>query len=79
MTNLEKYDRIFEECFEITLADLDFELKYKTIPAWNSIGHMTLMEALEDAFGIMLDTEDVLTFGSYENGKAVLGKYGIAF
>lgn len=41
MTNLEKYDRIFEECFEITLADLDFELKYKTIPAWNSIGHMT--------------------------------------
>ena len=39
---------------------------------------MDLMSELEEAFDIRIDTQDVLAFTSYETGKEVLGKYGVA-
>ena len=40
---------------------------------------MSLMSALEDAFDISLDTEDIVDFSSYEKGKEILKKYGVKF
>ncbi|MCR4615560.1 MAG: acyl carrier protein [Clostridiales bacterium] len=80
MSNLEKYDQIFTETFEIGKADLE-GLKYQGIPAWDSVGHMTLIASLENAFDIMFDTMDVIDFSSYEKGKEILskGEYGVDF
>ena len=36
-----------------------------------------LISELEDAFDIMFESEDILHYGSYENGKAILRKYGV--
>ena len=44
---------------------------------WDSVGHMTLMAAIEDAFDIMLDTDDIVDFSSYEKGKEILKKYDV--
>ena len=52
-------------------------LKYRSIPSWDSIGHMDLMSALEEAFGISMDTADVLDFSTYEKGMEILAKYGV--
>ncbi len=78
MTNLEKYDQAFIESFEITKDDLE-GLKYQDIPAWDSIGHMTLIAALEDAFDIAMETDDIIDLSSYEVGKEILAKpdYGV--
>lgn len=78
MTNLEKYNKAFMETFEIT-EDKLAELKYQDIEAWDSVGHMTLVAALEDAFDIMMDTDDIIDFNSYEKGKELLAKeeYGV--
>ena len=47
---------------------------------WDSVGHMTLMAALEDAFDIMMETDDIIDFNSYEKGKETLAKnYGVEF
>ena len=80
MSNLEKYNNAFIETFEITEDQLP-ELKYKSIEAWDSVGHMSLVAALEDAFDIMLDTDDIIDFSSYEKGKEILAKadYGVEF
>ena len=80
MTNLEKYNQAFIETFEIEDAQLE-GLKYQDIVAWDSVGHMSLMAALEDAFDIMMDTDDIIDFNSYEKGKEILSKpeYGIEF
>ena len=80
MTNLEKYNNAFIETFEITEEQLS-GLKYQDIPAWDSVGHMSLIAALEDAFDIMMDTEDIIDFNSYEKGKELLAKveYGVEF
>lgn len=76
MTNLEKYNNIFIETLEITEKDLD-ELVYQSVPAWDSIGHMTLMSVIEDSFDIMMDTDDIIDFSGYQKGKEILKKYGI--
>ena len=80
MSNLEKYDQAFIETFEITEDQLA-GLKYQDIQAWDSVGHMGLIAALEDAFDIMMDTDDIIDLSSYEVGKEILAKdeYGIEF
>ena len=78
MTNLEKYNQAFIENFEVTEDQLP-GLKYQDVEAWDSVGHMGLIASLEEAFGIMMDTDDIIDFGSYEKGKEILAKdaYGV--
>jgi acyl carrier protein len=80
MSSLEKYNDAFISTFEIAEDQLE-QLKYQDIPEWDSVGHMTLIAALEDAFDIMMDTEDIIDFNSYEKGKEILSKeeYGVVF
>ena len=80
MSNLEKYNKAFMETFEITEDQL-VGLKYQDIEAWDSVGHMGLIAALEDAFDIMMDTDDIIDLSSYEKGKELLAKeeYGVEF
>lgn len=79
MNNREKYDAAFMETFGIGPDALNSELRYQSIKAWDSVGHMALVAALEDAFGIMLEMDDVVDFGSYETGITTIQKYGITF
>lgn len=79
MTNLEKYNHAFTESLEITEDQLA-GLEYQTITAWDSVGHMSLVAAIEDGFDIMMDTDDIIDFSSYEKGKEILAKnYHIVF
>ena len=65
--NLEKYNEIFMSVFEVELSDLSESFKFGE-STWDSFAHMELIAQLEDAFDIMFDTEDIIHFGSYENG-----------
>ncbi len=80
MSNLEKYNKAFMETFEISEDQLS-NLKYQDIEAWDSVGHMGLIAALEEAFDIMMDTDDIIDLNSYEKGKELLSKseYGVEF
>lgn len=78
MTNLEKYDRLFLDAFRVKPEDLP-TLRYRGFELWDSLGHMDLMSAMEEAFKISISTADVLDFSSYEKGKEILTKYGVEF
>jgi len=80
MTNLEKYTQVFVDTFGVT-AEEAVGLQYQDIDAWDSVGHMGLISALEDAFDIMMDTDDIIDFSSFEKGKEILSKaeYGVEF
>lgn len=79
MNNLEKYNQAFIESFSVT-EDALATLKYQDVAAWDSVGHMGLIAALEDAFDIMMDTDDVIDLSSYEKGKEILSaNYEIEF
>lgn len=76
MTNIEKYNDAFIESFGVTAEQLP-GLTYQGIPEWDSVGHMQLIAALEDAFDIMFDTDDIIDFSSYEKGKEFMAKYEV--
>lgn len=76
MTNLDIYKQVFIECFKVNSDQLD-TLKYRSISGWDSVGHMQLIAALEEAFGIMLESEDLISFSSYEKGKQIMKKYNV--
>lgn len=79
MTSLEKYNKAFCDAFEIT-EDKLANLQYQQIELWDSVGHMTLVANLEDAFDIMMETDDIIDLSSYEKGKEILSaNYGIQF
>ena len=79
MSNREKYDQIYITIFSISQNDLGEELKYNSIPAWDSIGHMSLMAELEEEFDVMLEMDDIIDFSSYSIGLETLQKYGVVF
>ena len=80
MTNLERYKNIFIESLSIKPDAFSEEIKYNDVSEWDSIGHMTLMSALEDGFEITLETDDIIDFSSYKKGIELLGsKYEIIF
>lgn len=78
MKNMEKYTQVFVEMFGKS-ADEVKNLHYQDIIEWDSVGHMTLMSTLEDTFDIMLETDDIIDFDSYEKGIEILEKYNVDF
>lgn len=78
MTNLEKYNNVFCEALQLT-EDKLAGLKYQSVELWDSVGHMTLVANLEDAFDIMMDTDDIIDLSSYEKGMEIFKKYDIEF
>ncbi len=77
--SLEKYKKVFTEALSIDQSKFDDKVKYNDIPEWDSIGHMTLISALEENFSISIDTDDIVDFSSFEVGKKILSKYGVKF
>ena len=78
MTNLEKYNNVFSEVMSVSKGNLA-DLKFKESENWDSVGHMTLIAALEDAFDIYLEVDDMMGITSYSQGKEILAKYGVDF
>lgn len=77
MTNLEKYNQIFMNVLGVNEAILNEDFTFKAVPQWDSVAHLSLISELEDAFDVMFESEDILHYESYENGKKIMEKYGI--
>lgn len=63
--------------FNVGQDVLGDEFTFEKISAWDSIIHMSLIASIEDVFDLMIDTEDILNFASYNNGKQLLKKCDI--
>ena len=74
---MDKIRDLFRESFDLDPACAVDDLAYRGTPAWDSVGHMRLVAALETTFDIMLDTDDVLDLGSFAKTVAILRKYGV--
>lgn len=79
MSNLEKYKQAFCESFEISEEQLA-GLKYQDVKLWDSVGHMNLVANLEEAFDIMMETDDIIDLSSFEKGMEILrDRYEVNF
>lgn len=65
----------FKEAFDLP-EDFDRALLvYREHEAWDSVGHMTLVAALETDFDAMLDANDILAMSSFAKAVEIMGKY----
>mgnify|MGYP003587592797 CR=1 FL=1 len=67
------------EVFGVSEDALNADFVFGRVKKWDSMAHMALIEALENAFGVMFETEDILHYGSYLHGIEILTKYGVVF
>jgi acyl carrier protein len=76
-------DAKLRDCFSrslgIPLGQVTDELAYNTIKEWDSVGHMALVVAIGGAFGIMMDTDDILGLSSVGRARDILVRYGVTF
>ncbi len=77
MTNLQKYNQVFMNILGAKEEELNDSFTFKSITRWDSVAHLSLITALEDTFDIMFESEDILHYESYENGKKILQRMGI--
>tara|TARA_B100000886_G_C20426910_1_gene494647 strand:- start:14144 stop:14389 length:246 start_codon:yes stop_codon:yes gene_type:complete len=76
MSNLDRYKKVFIESFEIEEEILN-NLKYQDIEQWDSLGHMSMIAALEEEFDIMFEMDDIIDFSSFTKGIETLAKYDV--
>ena len=77
MTNKEKYDKVFIDCFNVTKEQLNKDFVYQSVASWDSVGHMGMIAGLEEVYDIMMDMEDIVDFSSYTVGIKKLKKYNV--
>ena len=80
MENENKLRKTFCSALSVAEDKIDDSLEYNGIPEWDSIGHMTLISAIEDEFKISIETDDIIDFSGFKKGKEILNsKYNIKF
>ncbi len=77
MTNIEKYNNIFMDVFQVEESRLDTSFTKDNVEGWDSVKQLSLTSTIEDEFDLLLDPEDIIGFTSYEAGKIILGKNGV--
>jgi len=77
-TTMERLEGVFRSSLELP-ADMAVRgLKYQT-ETWDSVAHLKLVSAIEEEFGVMFETDDILGMSSFEKGVEILQKQGVAF
>lgn len=71
----DKLRQTFAEALGLNPADVVDTLAYAESPAWDSVAHMALVAAIEEAFDIMIDAEDVIDLSSFAKAKQIVAKY----
>ncbi|MBB5827633.1 acyl carrier protein [Micromonospora carbonacea] len=68
---------VFVEALELG-GEVDVEnLRYREIEQWDSLGHMTLVAAIEEEFDVQLDTEQVIEMSSFKVALDMLAGMGV--
>ncbi|MFM5499526.1 acyl carrier protein [Aeromonas sp. 602293] len=72
-------EQVFAEALGLDIGSVSDELAYNSIPQWDSVAHMGLIAQLEDNYGVLLDTDDIIDMSSVGKARELLAKYGVAF
>ena len=73
----EKYIKVFKKSFSVDMSNQKKDLKYNSIPKWDSVGHMNMIASLESEYKITLEMDDIIDFSSFQKGIKILKKYKI--
>jgi acyl carrier protein len=78
MTTEDRVVTAFAQTLGINADTVTDDLRYNSIPQWDSIAHMSVVAALEEAFGVMIDMDEVIDMSSVGKAREILRKHGAA-
>ena len=76
MTAVETYKNAFVQALEISEAEVE-QASMETVARWDSIGQMSLIAIVEDAFGIEMEPDEIMQFTTYASGLDILRRHNI--
>ncbi len=79
MSNLDRLRVAFRTALALPEGyDVD-QLEYRGIEKWDSLAHLSLVGEIEDAFDVMIDTDEVIDLSSFGKAVEILGKHDVEF
>lgn len=78
LANLEKLINVFVSALGMQSDEVE-DAVFKECQKWDSVGHVNLMNAVEEAFDVSLEPDDILDFKSFVAGAEILKRYGVEF
>jgi acyl carrier protein len=75
--NTDKLKQAFQAVLALDPATDFAQVEYGKTPGWDSVAHMSLVAEIENAFDIMLDSDDVIDMSSFGKAKEILAKYDV--
>lgn len=79
MTNFDKLRQAFTSTMKLEPSEVVDTLAYGQHAEWDSLAHMAMVAELETAFGLMLDTEEIIAMSSVAEVRRILAGHGVAF
>lgn len=72
MLDEDKLKQVVADVLEVDVATIDADFSMDTVEAWDSLRHMTLVLAIEDAFGISIPDDEAGNITSWPLIKIVV-------
>ena len=73
--NEEKLIEVIADTFDIDEEDVKPGLDNQTLANWDSLNHLRLVTALEQAFGVSLSMDEINSMYSYDKIVEYVGKH----
>ncbi len=72
-------EEIVAKVFGAALSEVRDDTSNKTLAAWDSLGHITLIIELESTYGISLSPGDLFNMTSVASIKRILSSHGVTW
>lgn len=70
---------VLSKVFDTDIVNITEDASPDTVDSWDSLRHLNLVLALEEAFDIEFTEDQTIEIASYQLIKTILKEHGIAF
>jgi acyl carrier protein len=68
---------IFTETLKLPSDYPAGDLEFAKTPGWDSLAHMSIVAAMEDKFGLMMDVDEIAEMSNFAKAQEILDKHGV--
>jgi acyl carrier protein len=68
----DKIKRVFYTVFQISSEQVSDSLSPEGVPGWDSLGHVRLVTALQEEFGVEFEVDDIMRMENVGEIKSIL-------
>ena len=77
--NMNRLKQVLADVFKIDIQTINDETSVDNVEKWDSLNHLNLVLALEEAFDISFTEEQTIEILNYPLIKLVLQEHGVTF